>query len=119
MRLATEARARLRASVRGARGFGQLLAFAAFLSCLYPPVRALGRLGLTVSAATAGAERLPEILDARPAVTDPPARTVPSYRRARGGPPSRRSRSATPPLPPRNPGPPPRTPRPAPPPWTP
>ncbi|MFE3137362.1 ABC transporter ATP-binding protein [Streptomyces scopuliridis] len=51
---------------------GQLLAFAAFLGCLYPPVRNLGQLGLTLTAATAGAERLLEILDTRPAVTDPP-----------------------------------------------
>ncbi|WP_189262216.1 ABC transporter ATP-binding protein [Streptomyces fuscichromogenes] len=52
---------------------GQLLAFAAFLGYLYPPIRSLGRLGLTLTAATAGAERLLEILDARPAVTDPAA----------------------------------------------
>ncbi|MFF7331131.1 ABC transporter transmembrane domain-containing protein [Streptomyces sp. NPDC008150] len=103
-RLDREARAWLRASVRGARAsekyaqlvevvetlcvlaviglgaweisqqrmtLGQLLAFAAFLGYLYPPVRDLGQLGLTVTAATAGAERLHEILDARPAVTDP------------------------------------------------
>ncbi|WP_225098076.1 ABC transporter ATP-binding protein [Streptomyces sp. CoH27] len=103
-RLDREARAWLRASVRGARlsemyeqcvevvetlcvltviGFGvweisagrmtlgQLLAFAAFLGYLYPPVRNLGRLGLTVTAATAGARRIGEILDAEPAVTDP------------------------------------------------
>ncbi|MFJ9853688.1 ABC transporter ATP-binding protein [Streptomyces sp. NPDC101150] len=105
-RLRTEARAWMRASVRGARlsemytqlvevletvcvlaviglgaweisqdrmTLGQLLAFAAFLGYLYPPVRALGQLGLTVTAATAGAERLLEILAARPAVSDPPA----------------------------------------------
>jgi ATP-binding cassette subfamily B protein len=51
---------------------GQLLAFAAFLGYLYPPVRGLAQLGLTVTAATAGAERLIEILDVRPAVSDPP-----------------------------------------------
>ncbi|MER6127053.1 ABC transporter ATP-binding protein [Streptomyces sp. NPDC001795] len=103
-RLEREARAWMRASVRGARAsemyeqfvevvetlcvlaviglgaweisqgrmtLGQLLAFAAFLGYLYPPIRNLGRLGLTFTAATAGAERLNEILDARPAVTDP------------------------------------------------
>ncbi|MEU6540588.1 ABC transporter ATP-binding protein [Streptomyces sp. NPDC047000] len=103
-RLDTEARAWLRASVRGARlgelyeqfvevvetlcvltviglgvweisagrmTLGQLLAFAAFIGYLYPPVRSLGQLGLTVTAATAGAERIGEILDARPSVTDP------------------------------------------------
>ncbi|MFL4905306.1 ABC transporter ATP-binding protein [Streptomyces sp. MMS24-I2-30] len=110
-RLDTEARAWLRASVRGARlselyeqfvevvetlcvltviglgvweisagrmTLGQLLAFAAFLGYLYPPVRSLGGLGLTVTAATAGAERIGEILDAEPAVTDP-ARPVPAW----------------------------------------
>ncbi|MER6354220.1 ABC transporter ATP-binding protein [Streptomyces sp. NPDC001634] len=103
-RLEREARAWMRASVRGARAsemyeqfvevvetlcvlaviglgaweisqgrmtLGELLAFAAFLGYLYPPIRNLGRLGLTFTAATAGAERLNEILDARPAVTDP------------------------------------------------
>ncbi|MGW1375744.1 ABC transporter ATP-binding protein [Streptomyces sp. NPDC002446] len=51
---------------------GQLLAFAAFVGYLYPPIRALGQLGLTATEATAGSERLLEILDARPAVADPP-----------------------------------------------
>ncbi|GHH28133.1 ABC transporter ATP-binding protein [Streptomyces lanatus] len=50
---------------------GQLLAFAAFVGYLYPPIRNLGQLGLTLTAATAGAQRLGEILDAEPAVTDP------------------------------------------------
>lgn len=103
-RLDREARAWMRASVRGARAsemyeqfvevvetvcvlaviglgaweisqgrmsLGQLLAFAAFLGYLYPPIRNLGQLGLTLTAATAGAERLQEILDAEPAVSDP------------------------------------------------
>ncbi|MFI1292759.1 ABC transporter ATP-binding protein [Streptomyces sp. NPDC020792] len=103
-RLEHEARAWMRASVRGARAsemyaqfvevvetlcvlaviglgaweisqsrmtLGQLLAFAAFLGYLYPPLRSLGQLGLTLTAATAGAERLNEILDAEPSVTDP------------------------------------------------
>ncbi|MFJ3671921.1 ABC transporter ATP-binding protein [Streptomyces sp. NPDC090106] len=103
-RLDREARAWMRASVRGARlsemyeqfvevvetfcvlaviglgvweisadrmTLGQLLAFAAFIGYLYPPVRNLGQLGLTLTAATAGAHRLNEILDAEPAVTDP------------------------------------------------
>ncbi|MFF4400392.1 ABC transporter ATP-binding protein [Streptomyces sp. NPDC001480] len=55
----------------GRMTLGQLLAFSAFLGYLYPPVRGLAQLGLTVTAATAGAERLIEILDVRPAVTDP------------------------------------------------
>ncbi len=41
------------------------------LGYLYPPVRGLAQLGLTIAAATAGAERLIEILDVRPAVADP------------------------------------------------
>lgn len=55
----------------GRMTLGQLLAFAAFLGYLYPPVRGLAQLGLTVTAATAGAERLIEILDVRPSVEDP------------------------------------------------
>ncbi|KOU56724.1 ABC transporter ATP-binding protein [Streptomyces sp. MMG1533] len=103
-RLDREARAWMRASVRGARlsemyeqfvevvetvcvltviglgvweisadrmTLGQLLAFAAFIGYLYPPVRNLGQLGLTLTAATAGAQRLNEILDAQPSVKDP------------------------------------------------
>ncbi|MDQ0581906.1 ABC transporter ATP-binding protein [Streptomyces rishiriensis] len=103
-RLDKEARAWMRASVRGARlsemyeqfvevvetlcvlsviglgvweisagrmTLGALLAFAAFVGYLYPPVRNLGQLGLTVTAATAGAERIAELLDAQPSVKDP------------------------------------------------
>ncbi|MEV2216374.1 ABC transporter ATP-binding protein [Streptomyces sp. NPDC050997] len=103
-RLDREARAWMRASVRGARlsemyeqfvevvetlcvltiiglgvweisagrmTLGQLLAFAAFVGYLYPPIRNLGQLGLTLTAATAGAQRLGEILDTRPSVADP------------------------------------------------
>ncbi|MGW0575870.1 ABC transporter ATP-binding protein [Streptomyces sp. NPDC002920] len=55
----------------GRMTLGQLLAFAAFLGYLYPPVRGLAQLGLTITAATAGAERLIEILDVRPSVSDP------------------------------------------------
>ncbi|GAA3844841.1 ABC transporter ATP-binding protein [Streptomyces coacervatus] len=55
----------------GRMTLGQLLAFAAFLGYLYPPVRGLAQLGLTVTAATAGAERLIEILDVKPSVADP------------------------------------------------
>ncbi|MFC9278211.1 ABC transporter ATP-binding protein [Streptomyces collinus] len=55
----------------GRMTLGRLLAFAAFLGYLYPPVRGLAQLGLTVNAATAGAERLIEILDVRPSVGDP------------------------------------------------
>ncbi|MEU6259983.1 ABC transporter ATP-binding protein [Streptomyces sp. NPDC047043] len=55
----------------GRMTLGQLLAFAAFLGYLYPPVRGLAQLGLTVTAATAGAERLIEVLDVQPSVADP------------------------------------------------
>ncbi|WP_079186329.1 ABC transporter ATP-binding protein [Streptomyces sp. CB01580] len=55
----------------GRMTLGQLLAFAAFIGYLYPPIRSLGQLGLTATAATAGAERLLEILDTPPTVTDP------------------------------------------------
>ncbi|WP_255954096.1 ABC transporter ATP-binding protein [Streptomyces odontomachi] len=57
----------------GRMTLGQLLSFAGFLGYLYPPVRSLGQLGLTATAATAAAERLLELLDTPPAVTDPPA----------------------------------------------
>ncbi|MEV6164308.1 ABC transporter ATP-binding protein [Streptomyces sp. NPDC052052] len=70
---------------RGRMTLGQLLAFAAFIGYLYPPIRALGQLGLTATAATAGAERLLEILDARPTVTDPAGSVpAPPHRRAFG-----------------------------------
>ncbi|SHL59849.1 ATP-binding cassette, subfamily B [Streptomyces yunnanensis] len=69
----------------GRMSLGQLLAFAAFIGYLYPPIRSLGQLGLTATAATAAADRLLEILDARPAVIDPPPeRTTPFPHRARG-----------------------------------
>ncbi|MCR8578331.1 ABC transporter ATP-binding protein/permease [Streptomyces sp. Isolate_219] len=69
----------------GRMTLGELLAFAAFVGYLYPPIRDLGQLGLTVTEATAGSERLLEILDARPAVTDPdPAVVVPAPSRAVG-----------------------------------
>ncbi|MBK3568439.1 ABC transporter ATP-binding protein, partial [Streptomyces sp. MBT62] len=55
----------------GRMTLGQLLAFSAFLGYLYPPVRGLAQLGLTITAATAGAERLIEILDVAPSVADP------------------------------------------------
>ncbi|WP_329265335.1 ABC transporter ATP-binding protein/permease [Streptomyces sp. NBC_01478] len=69
---------------KGRMTIGQLLAFAAFLGYLYPPIRSLGQLGLTLTAATAGAERLLEILDARAAVTDPAPGSAVELRRVRG-----------------------------------
>ncbi|MEU8750119.1 ABC transporter ATP-binding protein [Streptomyces chartreusis] len=69
----------------GRMTLGQLLAFAAFIGYLYPPVRNLGQLGLTLTAATAGAQRLGEILDAEPAVTDPAEPVAPWPVRGRVG----------------------------------
>jgi ATP-binding cassette subfamily B protein len=46
---------------------GQLLSFAAFLGCLYPPLQSLGRTALLFTSATAAADRVAEIWDS-PAV---------------------------------------------------
>jgi ATP-binding cassette subfamily B protein len=51
---------------------GGLLAFAAYLAYLYPAVRTLGQLALSVSEAAAGCDRVMEVLTARPGVTDAP-----------------------------------------------
>jgi ATP-binding cassette subfamily B protein len=50
---------------------GGLLAFLVYLSQLYAPVRSLGRLSNTVFAASAGAERIIELLDQQPTVPAP------------------------------------------------
>lgn len=61
---------------------GGVLAFTAYLGYLYPPLRQLGQLTITANAAAAGASRIVELLDARPAVVDGPrARPL---RRVRG-----------------------------------
>ena len=49
---------------------GGLFGFAAYLGYLYPPLSQLGSLHLTVTAASASCERLLEILDADPDVSD-------------------------------------------------
>jgi ABC-type multidrug transport system fused ATPase/permease subunit len=51
---------------------GGLLVFLAYLSQLYGPVRGFGRLSNSVFAASAGAERVIDLLDKRPTVSDPP-----------------------------------------------
>lgn len=51
---------------------GGLLAFLAYLAQLYRPVRDLSRLSQTVFEASAGAERVIELLQARPRVVDAP-----------------------------------------------
>jgi ABC-type multidrug transport system fused ATPase/permease subunit len=56
---------------RGALTLGGLLVFCAYLSRLYSPIRSLSRLTNTFFAASASAERLIEILDERPAVSEP------------------------------------------------
>src|SRR5215216_279115 len=51
---------------------GGLLVFAAYLSRLYSPIRGLSRLVNSFYSASAGAERIAELLDEQPAVTEPP-----------------------------------------------
>lgn len=61
---------------------GGLLVFLAYLSRLYGPIRGLGRLATSAFAATASAERVIEVLDERPSVTEQP--TAHRLSRARG-----------------------------------
>ncbi|MCD2195979.1 ATP-binding cassette domain-containing protein [Actinomycetospora endophytica] len=51
---------------------GGLFGFAAYLGYLYPPLSQLGSLHLTVTSASASCERLIEILDTEPEVSDAP-----------------------------------------------
>jgi ATP-binding cassette, subfamily B, bacterial len=51
---------------------GGLLAFLAYLAQLYRPIRDVSRLGQTLFEAAAGAERVIELLDTPPAVTERP-----------------------------------------------
>jgi ATP-binding cassette subfamily B protein len=67
---------------RGQLSVGGLLAFVAYLSQLYSPVRGLTRLANTIYSASAGAERIIELLDERPAVAERPGATA--LGRARG-----------------------------------
>jgi ABC-type multidrug transport system fused ATPase/permease subunit len=57
---------------RGRLSLGGLLVFLAYLTQLYSPIRGLSRLANTIYAASAGAERIIELLDDRPAVADLP-----------------------------------------------
>ncbi|GAA5055135.1 ATP-binding cassette subfamily B protein [Thermocatellispora tengchongensis] len=52
---------------------GGLLSFAAYLAYLYPAVQSIGEIALTVSEAAAGSDRVIEVLETRPMVTDAPA----------------------------------------------
>ena len=51
---------------------GGLLAFLAYLTMLYGPIRDLSRLGTTIFAAAAAAERVIDVLDQEPVVRDRP-----------------------------------------------
>lgn len=67
----------------GELSLGGLLAFLAYLSQLYRPLGDLARLYSRVFEATAGAERVIELLDTRPRVVERPgARALPSARGA-------------------------------------
>jgi len=61
---------------------GGLLAFAGYLAYLYPPIQHLGGLQLSVAEATASADRVLEILNARPGIAEA---AVPRIRSARRG----------------------------------
>jgi ATP-binding cassette, subfamily B, bacterial len=54
----------------GQTTLGGLLAFAVLAAYLYPPIQDLSAVALDVSQASASAERITEILDARPQVSD-------------------------------------------------
>jgi ATP-binding cassette subfamily B protein len=62
---------------------GGLLAFAAYLGYLYPPIQNLGHINLIASEATASADRIIEIMEARPAVAEVPAARTRAARRGR------------------------------------
>ncbi|GAA2852238.1 hypothetical protein GCM10010472_06780 [Pseudonocardia halophobica] len=57
---------------RGNLTLGGLLVFTGYLSQLFGPVRGFGEMGNTIYAAAAGAERVIELLDEEPQVTDRP-----------------------------------------------
>ncbi len=57
---------------KGNISLGGLLAFMAYLTQLYSPIRGLSRLSNSLFSAAAGAERVIEVMDERPSVVDPP-----------------------------------------------
>jgi ATP-binding cassette subfamily B protein len=57
---------------QGRLTLGGLIAFATFLGFLYSPMQRLSGLFLSVTAARASSDRLAEVLDTPPTVTDPP-----------------------------------------------
>jgi ATP-binding cassette subfamily B protein len=60
------------ALAQGGLTLGGMLAFLAYLTLLYGPIRDLSRLGTTILAAAAAAERVIDILDQQPLVRDRP-----------------------------------------------
>ena len=60
------------ALTQGALSLGGLLVFIAYLTQLYSPIRELSSLSNTIFAASAGAERVIELLDELPTVVDKP-----------------------------------------------
>src|SRR5256886_7419597 len=52
----------------GRLSLGELLVFLTYLGGLYGPIRGLGRLGTSIYAASAAAERIVEFLDEQPSV---------------------------------------------------
>ena len=83
-----------RAIADGSLTIGGMLAFIAYLTRLYGPVRDLSSLSKTVFKALAGAERVIELLDERPQVVS--GRTAAARAPARGARARRRRRSAMP-----------------------
>lgn len=61
----------------GAVSPGDLLIFTAYLTTLYKPIRKMSAMTSRIAKATASGERLLEILDIQPDITDPPGRTEP------------------------------------------
>ena len=55
---------------QGRLTLGGLLVFLTYLGSLYSPIRGLSRLGTSIFAASAGAERIIELLDEQPSVED-------------------------------------------------
>ena len=58
---------------QGRLSVGGLLAFLAYLSQLYSPIRGLSRLSNTIFSASAGAERIVELLEQEPSVRERPS----------------------------------------------
>ncbi|GAC1344884.1 MAG: ABC transporter ATP-binding protein [Ktedonobacteraceae bacterium] len=67
--------------MQGWMSIGDLLVFSAYLRSMFRPMRQLGKLSHTFTRASASAERVRELLQVSPAITDlPGARTAPPLR---------------------------------------